>query len=73
MGIILDIDQLLAAYIPQPTVKLTTSDLFDINKHVFTKIINHIGLTVTTDSATMKVNQQQCDSTTTLSQFATSM
>ena len=53
------IDQLLAAYIPQPTVKLTTSDLFDLNKDVFSKIINHIGLTVTTDSATMKVNQQQ--------------
>jgi hypothetical protein len=53
------IDQLLAAYIPQPTVKLTTNDLFDINKNVFSEIINRIGLTVTTDSATMKVNQQQ--------------
>jgi hypothetical protein len=53
------INQFLAAYIPQPTVKLTTNDLFDTNKNVFSEIINRIGLTVTTDSATMKVNQQQ--------------
>ena len=53
------IDQLLATYVPEPTVKLTTSDLFDTKKNIFTKIINRIGLTVTTDSATMKVNQQQ--------------
>tara|TARA_R110000803_G_scaffold48698_1_gene101231 strand:- start:31 stop:819 length:789 start_codon:yes stop_codon:yes gene_type:complete len=53
------IDQLSAAYVPQPTVKLTTNDLFDTNKNVFSEIINRIGLTVTTDSATMKVNQQQ--------------
>ena len=49
----------MAAYIPQPTVKLTTNDLFDTNKNVFSEIINRIGLTVTTDSAIMKVNQQQ--------------
>ncbi len=53
------VDQCLAGYKPQPTVNLTTNDLFDTNKNVFSEIINRIGLTVTTDSATMKVNQQQ--------------
>ena len=51
------IDQLLAAYVPIPTVKLTTNDLFDTKKNVFTEIINHLGLTVAVDDATMKHNQ----------------
>lgn len=36
---------------------LSTLDLF--NKNVFPEIINRLGLTVTVDDATMKVNQQQ--------------
>lgn len=50
-------DFIQASYQVQPTVTLTANDLFDVDNNVFSEIINRLGLTVTTDTAIMKLNQ----------------
>jgi len=51
--------QYLDAYRVRPNASFDVNDLFNTDKDIFPSLINRLGLTVTTDSATMKVNQQQ--------------
>jgi len=52
-------DNMISAYQPALHAHITTDDLFDTDKNVFPDLINRLGLTVTADDATMKLNHQQ--------------